>query len=340
MTQTFRVGVIGCGKHMFEFLFGSLKWTPAAAVVAACDIDRAKLDQLARVYNVPRLYTDIGDMLAKERLDAVVVAAGHQQNFPLLRAALEAGVNVFVEKTPCNDTAEAKALAELQRKSGKALMVGFNRRFMTGYAMAREVSQRPEFGGIRMYHSQFHATPYRSDEFLKVNHIIHHLDLARFLMGELTITHVDKLQIDDRRIGYNISFRSQTGAIGIIQSASMLDEIYPMERLEIVGDRRNIVVDNIKNFIYNRPPLNSKQNYEPFAIDDAGDALVWNPSHGYYPRYSHHGYENGLRYFFDCLQAGKLPQPDIHDSVRTMELIDQLNQKIGENKSPTAFSPS
>jgi len=142
------------------------------------------------------------------------------------------------------------------------------------------------------------------------------------------------------RIGYNISFRSQTGAIGIIQSASILDEIYPMERLEIVGDRRNIVVDNIKNFIYNRPPVSSKQNYEPFAIDDAGDALVWNPSHGDYPRYSHHGYENGLRYFFDCLQAGKLPQPDIHDSVRTMELIDQLNQKIGESKSPMAFSPS
>jgi myo-inositol 2-dehydrogenase/D-chiro-inositol 1-dehydrogenase len=105
-------------------------------VVAACDIDPAKLDRLARFYNVPGLHTDIGDMLAKERLDAVVIAAGHQQNFPLMKAALEAGVHVFVEKTPCNDTAEAKALAELQRKSGKALMVGFNRRFMTGYAMA------------------------------------------------------------------------------------------------------------------------------------------------------------------------------------------------------------
>jgi predicted dehydrogenase len=268
----------------------------------------------------------MGDLLAKEQLDAVIIAAGHQQNFKLIRAALEAGVHVFVEKTPCNSTEEAEALATLQTRSGKALMVGFNRRFMTGYAMAREVSGRPEFGGIRMYHSQFHATPYRSDEFLRVNHIIHHLDLARFLMGEIDLTHVDKIEIDDRRVGYNISFRSDQGGIGIIQSASMLDEIYPMERLELVGDRRNIVVDNVKSFVYNRPPVSSKQSYEPFAIGDAGDALVWNPSHGYYPRYSHHGYENELRYFFDCLEAGKMPQPDIHDSLKTMRLLDQLDR--------------
>jgi len=219
-------------------------------------------------------------------------------------------------------------------------MVGFNRRFMTAYAMAREVSQWPEFGGIRMYHSQFHATPYRSDEFLKVNHIIHHLDLARFLMGEIEITHVDKVAIDDRRGGYNISFRSKTGAIGIIQCASMLNELYPMERLELVGDTRNIVIENVKNFTYNRPPTSLKESYEPFSIGDAGDALVWNPNHGFYPRYSHHGYENELRYFFDCLEAGTLPQPDIHDSVKTMELLDHLERKllVGERTSRFALA--
>ncbi|WP_454857387.1 Gfo/Idh/MocA family protein [Rhizobium binxianense] len=319
----FRVGLIGCGRHMYEFLLSALKWTEDAEVVAACDIDAGKLTRLSRIYNVPGLYTDLGDMLARERLDVVIIAAGHQQNFTLIKAALEAGVNVFVEKTPVNTTGEAKSLADIRRKAGKALMVGFNRRFMTSYAMAKEVSSRPEFGGIRMYHSQFHATPYRSDEFLKVNHIVHHLDLARFLMGELELTHVDRLFIDDRRVGYNISFRAEKGGIGIIQSASMLDELYPMERLELIGDRRNIVVENVKSFIYNRPPA-PKQNYRLFTIDSEGDALVWNPSHGYYPRYSHHGYENELRYFFECLAEGRTPDPDIEDSVKTMELLDQL----------------
>lgn len=319
----YRVGLIGCGRHMYEFLLGALKWTEDAQVIAACDIDPGQLARISRVYNIPSSYTDVGVMLDKERLDAVVIAAGHQKNFPLIKASLEAGVNVFVEKTPCNSRQEAEELAAAQDRSGKALMVGFNRRFMTCYELAKSVSSRPEFGGIRMYHSQFHATPYRSDEFLKVNHIIHHLDLARFLMGEIKLTHADRIEIDDRRLGYNISFRADAGGIGVIQSASMLDERYPMERLELVGDRRNIVVDNVKSFAYNRPSA-VNHDYLPIMPDNESDALVWNPSHGYYPRYSHHGYENELRYFFDCLKQSKAPQPDIRDSIRTMELVDEL----------------
>src|SRR3712207_6158632 len=173
----FRVGIVGCGRHMYEFLLGALKWTEDAQAVAACDIEADKLRRISRVYNIPSAYTDIRDMLNKEQLDALIIAAGHQNNFNLIKAGLEAGLDVFVEKSPCNSTQEATELAALQRRTGRALMVGFNRRFMSGYAMAKQVSSRPEFGGVRMYHSQFHAAPYRSEEFLKVNHIIHHLDL-------------------------------------------------------------------------------------------------------------------------------------------------------------------
>lgn len=328
MVDQFRVGLVGCGNHMFEFLLGSLKWTPNAQVVAACDIDPAKLDRLQRVYNVPGRYTEMTAMLADEKLDAVVTAAGHENNAALVRAALEAGINVFVEKTPCLSSEEALALVEAQKRSGKALMVGWNRRFMTSYAMAHEVSQRAEFGPIRMYHSQFHTTPYRSEAFFKINHVIHHLDLARFLMGEITLTHVGRVALDDRRVGYNIAFEAENGGIGVIQSASMLDEIYPMERLELLGNGRNIVVDNIKSFVYNRPPTSKKEAFSPFSIEDSGDALVWNPSHGYYPRYSHHGYENELRHFFDCLASGMPPQPDIADAAKTLQLLEDMEKHL------------
>tara|TARA_R110002124_G_scaffold144122_15_gene309082 strand:- start:34267 stop:35283 length:1017 start_codon:yes stop_codon:yes gene_type:complete len=324
MDEQFRVGIVGCGNHMYEFLLGTLKWTPQAQVVAACDTDSAKLARLTRIYNVPGRYTDLAAMLATEKLDAVIMAVGHLSNAPLIRAALEAGVHVFVEKTPCNSAAEIEELIAIQKASGKSVMVGFNRRYMTGYALAREVSQRPEFGPVRMYHSQFHTTPYRNETIFKVNHVIHHLDLARFLMGEITLTHVDRVAVDDRRVGYNINFVSPQGGIGVIQSASMLDEIYPMERLELVGNGRNVVVDNIKTFTYNRPPVMRKDAYRPVSMDDAGDALSWNPSHGFYPRFSHHGYEVELRHFFDCLAAGKPPQPGLDDSLLTMRLLDSM----------------
>jgi predicted dehydrogenase len=323
----FRVGIVGCGRHMYEFLLNALKWTEDAQVVAACDIDVEKLNRIARVYNIPSQYTDIREMVDKEQLDALIIAAGHQHNFPLIKTGLEAGVDVFVEKTPCNSTQEATELSAIQRRSGRSLMIGFNRRFMTGYSMAKQVASRSEFGGVRMYHSQFHATPYRSDELLRINHIVHHLDLARFMLGEIALTHVDRLKIDDRRVAYNISFRAETGAIGTIQSASMLNELYPVERLELIGGGRNLIVDNIKSFVYNRSS-SVKQDFQPIELTHDSDALVWNPSHGYYPRYSHHGYENELRHFFDCLRKGASPEPGIEDSIKTMELLDDLEAHL------------
>lgn len=327
-----RVGLIGCGRHMFEFLAGALKWTPGADVVAACDIDEENLSRIARIYNVGRLYQDAAEMFANQALDVVVISVGHDRNYALIETALEAGVHVFVEKTPCRTAEQARQLSRISRTVGKTVMVGFNRRFMTGYRLAKEASSRAEFGPIRMYHSQFHATPYRSDDFLRINHIIHHLDLARFLMGEIELTHVDRVEVDAQRIAYNIAFSAGSRGIGTIQSASLLDERYPMERLELIGSGRNIVVDNIKNFTYNRPAT-AKETFQPLELNDSADALVWNPSHGYYPRYSHHGYENELRHFFDCIERGTTPEPTIEDSARTLDLVEDLERllRVGSN---------
>jgi len=319
-----RIGIVGCGGHMFEFLYHTLKWAPPATVAAACDVDERKLDRFTAFYNVPNRYTDVRDMLENESLDAVIVAVHETAHFDIVKAALASGIDVFVEKTPCYTTAQAEELVDLQRRTGKTAMVGFNRRFMTAYVMAKEISSRPEFGEVLMYQSQFHANPYKSDERYKINHIVHHLDLARYLLGDLRLTHVERVALDDQRVGYAISFRSAKGAIGTIQSAALLDELYPMERLELIGDRRNIVVDNVKGLVYNRPIKQRKEAFAPFALSDDSDALVWNPSHGYYPRFSHHGYENEIHYFIDCVANGRKPEPNMEDSIHTMRLLDEL----------------
>ncbi|MES2171191.1 MAG: Gfo/Idh/MocA family oxidoreductase [Actinomycetota bacterium] len=321
-----RIGIIGLGKHTFQTYYNSLRWAPDHDVVVAVDIDPQKIAQFTKLYAVPKTYTDYADAFANEELDAVLIQVGHAANFPIIRAALEAGVHVFVEKTPVLNTAQADELIALQGKTGKWVMVGWNRRFMTSYLMAKEIIGRDEFGGVRAYQSQFHATPYDEDAF-KINHIIHHFDLARWLLGEIRLTHAQHVEFGDRLHAYTISFESESGAIGTIQAASMLDELYPMERLELVGDRRNIVVDNVKNLVYNRPPVR-KETFEPFALEDSSDALVWNQSHGYYPRFTNHGYENELHYFVSSIRAGIEPQPNLADSRRTLALVDGLDRLL------------
>ena len=324
MERKLKVGIVGCGGHMFEFLYNALKWAPPVDVVSVCDIDTAKLDRFTSFYNIPKRYTDYKEMFEREGLDAAICVVNESTHYEVAKAAMKAGTNIFVEKTPTATTAQAEELTRIQRDTGKVTMVGFNRRYMTSYLLAREITQRPEFGSIHLYQSQFHASPYRSEAYFKINHIIHHLDLARFLMGEIHLTHVERKALDDRMVAFAISFKSENGAIGTIHSASLLDELYPMERLELLGSRRNIVVDNAKGIVYNRPPGERKELYKPYRLVEGGDALEWNPSHGTYPRYSHHGYENEIHHFISSVESGKRPEPTIEDSVKTMRLLDEL----------------
>jgi len=178
-----------------------------------------------------------------------------------------------------------------------------------------------------MYQSQFNTSPYRNDAFFKLNHIIHHLDLARFLLGEIELTQVQRVTVSEQMVGYTISLHSEKGAIGTIQSGSLLDESYPIERLELIGNRRNIVVDNVKNLTYNRPPQ-PKDKFKPFTLSDGADTLMWNVSHGLYPRFSYHGYEDEIYYFLTSIREGRKPEPSIEDSVKTMKLLDQLEALI------------
>jgi predicted dehydrogenase len=157
-----------------------------------------RIERFTRLYAVPRSYTDYRKMLGAERLDAVLVQIGHAGNGGAIRAAIEAGMHVLVEKTPVATSAEADELVELQRSRGVHVMVGFNRRYMTSYVMAKEIAGRAEFGGVHLYHSQFHANAYDEAAF-PINHVIHHLDLARWLLGEIELTHVQRLVVGERR---------------------------------------------------------------------------------------------------------------------------------------------
>lgn len=326
MTPT-RIGLIGLGNHAYQAYYNSTRWAPAHELVAVCDVQPERVERFTRFYAVPRSYTDYREMLAAERLDAVLVQIGHAGNGGAIRAAVEAGVHVLVEKTPVATTAEADELVELQRNRGVHVMVGFNRRFMAGYSMAREIIGRAEFGGVHLYQSQFHAGPYTEGAFA-INHIVHHLDLARWLLGEIELTHVQRRVVGERQEAWSIAFEAATGTIGTIQAASTLDVRYPMERLELVGSGRNVVVDNITNLVYNRPPQQRDEDFGTAVLREGGDALVWNPSNGDYPRFTRQGYENVIHAFVTALRRGVQPGPSLADARRSIALVERLEEHV------------
>jgi predicted dehydrogenase len=319
--ESVRVGFVGLGRHSFDVLAHVLRSAPAHEVVAVCDIDPAKIDRFTGTYSAARTFTDYAEMFAAVKLDAVIVAVSHQSNLPILAAAIENDVHVFVEKTPVRSVAEADQLIELQRSSTSHVMVGFNRRFMSPYLEAKDISEREEFGGIHLYQSQFHATRYGEEAF-KLNHIIHHLDLARFLLGEIELTQVQRVRVGEQLIGYTLSFLAASGAIGTIQAGSLLDARFPMERLELLGTGGNIVVDNLQPVVYHRAPG---------LRDDAGAPGVWSPRTYLTPQHNLQGYESEITHFIECVRDGVPPSPDLRDARRTLRLVERIDELLAHD---------
>ncbi|MBR9844879.1 MAG: Gfo/Idh/MocA family oxidoreductase [Algicola sp.] len=69
------------------------------------------------------------DDVLDDKTNTVFVATRHDSHGPYVLKSLEANKNVFVEKPLCLLESELESIIDLQAKTNKAVMVGFNRRF-------------------------------------------------------------------------------------------------------------------------------------------------------------------------------------------------------------------
>ena len=108
------------------------------AIAGLADIDRATLDTVAARYHVQRTTRNYHDLLEQDDVDAVVVLASGTHR-PFVTAALAAGKHVFVEKPLGFSLAETEELAAAARASGRAVQIGYHKRFDPAYRRARDL---------------------------------------------------------------------------------------------------------------------------------------------------------------------------------------------------------
>ena len=137
MTRPLRLGVIGCGAIAQMMHLPTLAERPDLfAIACLADIDRATLDMVAARYHVERTTRDYHELLAHDDVEAVLVLASGTHR-PFLTAALAAGKHVFVEKPLGFSLAETEDLAAAARAGGRAVQIGYHKRFDPAYQRAR-----------------------------------------------------------------------------------------------------------------------------------------------------------------------------------------------------------
>ncbi|ATG56198.1 oxidoreductase [Brachybacterium ginsengisoli] len=192
------VGIIGTGNISRAHVNAYLGFPEEVRIVALADTAAGKAEAARAEHGLDeaRAYDDPAAMLADEQLDLVSIATPPSTHCPLTVAALEAGVNVIVEKPMAPSLEECDRMLEAQERSGKLLSVVAQNRFRDDMARLKAVLDSERIGrvthariasewwrGLSYYDLWWRGTWESEGGGPTLNHAIHHLDLTLWLLG-------------------------------------------------------------------------------------------------------------------------------------------------------------
>ena len=130
-----RIGLIGCGAHCIEAhapaLIDFAERHPATiAPAAACDLDHTRAEDFVRRYGFAAAYTDVGEMLAAERLDGALSIMPVDRIVDTSLYLFECGMPCIIEKPLATTIADLDRLRTAARSAAAPHQVSLNRRFM------------------------------------------------------------------------------------------------------------------------------------------------------------------------------------------------------------------
>lgn len=108
-------------------------------ILGVANTNRASADEAAAATGLPRGFASVAEMLATPGLDIVTVAVKVPDHFEVVKAALDAGKNVYCEWPLGNGLAEAVELASLARSRGLIGVVGTQARVAPEIVHARQL---------------------------------------------------------------------------------------------------------------------------------------------------------------------------------------------------------
>ena len=233
MTSPLRGAIAGCGFFGQIHLEGWRR-IPEAVIVAACDTDLARAQQAA-----PYAFDDLERMLDTVKPDFLDIATRPELHLPMLRIAAARRLPVICQKPMAPSWADCLEMVRVADAAGIPFMIHENWRWQPWYRVIAAEMAAGALGDPVTYTFRTRkrdgvgAEPYTLQPYFRTmprlllfETLIHHIDTARFLFGEL---HTIFAQL--RRVNSHIQGEDQvlmiathdSGLAGVINGNRFLD---------------------------------------------------------------------------------------------------------------------
>lgn len=317
--KRFRIAFVGAGTHANNMLYPSLSFLDEFEIerVAVCDLQEERARRTAAAFGVARSYTDHRRMLERERIDGVVVCINAQGHPPVVMDALDAGVDVFVEKPTSITVEESEAISRQARKAGRWVMVDHQKRRSAAYLRALEIARQPGFGRVTMVESKMHGHVYDNLFNCMMEWQIHNIDIVRAFAGEVREVTARRCPLADNRASIALLLAFQEGAVATLNWGSEAGWGRFCERVEVVGSNHEaVIVENARHLIHYRQDVSTEWAPNWFPISPSQTPVL-------------DGYVGNLREFASCVLERRRPRPDIDDEIEALKVIHEVARQLG-----------
>ena len=327
--ERLRVGLAGAGMISRHHL---IAWSrlESVQVVAVCDPDQGRAQARAAEFAIPEVYGTVEDLLNGTAIDAIDIATPRETHVDLVRLAAARGIDVLCQKPLAPDFGEAKALVADVGGSAR-LMVHENWRFRPYYRQAKAWLEAGLIGGVEAFRlaaissgllpdadgrrPALERQPFLAHErrLIIAELLIHHLDVARWLLGPLKVSGTDISHGDAPVVGEtgaDIRLVTETGApVEVIGDwAASGQPARPGDVMAITGARGTLRLAG------HRLELNGVERR----------SLTYDPAAAYQA-----SFDAAIAHFVDCLRSGGAFETDGTDNLATLQLVDAAYAAAG-----------
>lgn len=252
------VAVIGAGGFASAFHLPNTAKMPGASLEAVVDVVPQKAKVAAERHGARYCTSDYREVLADDRVQAVIVATRHNLHPVIAIAAAEAGKHVFVEKPLAITVSQCEAVCAAVEKAGVLLSVGFNRRFSKFAAQAKPIVDGWSGPKMILYRCNAGAVPpghWTCDPEEGGGRIVgegvHFYDFCCWMLGGNPIDiRADRIDSDNRNVpsvdNLTTILRFADGSTATVVYCTMGHPGVPKEMIEIYGAGATICIDNFQ----------------------------------------------------------------------------------------------
>ena len=312
----------------------------------------------AREYGWDEAATDWQEVVARKDIDIVDVSTPGDSHMEIAIAAARAGKAVLCEKPLANTVRDAERMLAAVEKAGVVHMICHNYRRAPAVMLARQLIAEGQLGTIRHYRGTYLQDWITDPNFPLVWRLdkkkagsgalgdiaAHSIDLARFLVGEISEVAADlatfvkmrplpdnpkkrgRVTVDDASVSL---VRFANGAIGTIEATRMAPGRKNYNRFEINGSRGSLAFDLERMNeleLYLEADQPRVRGFRRILVTESTHPYVkawWPPGHiiGYEHTFTHTVYD-----LLEAMARDKVPQPNFADGVRNQRVLGAIEK--------------